>query len=196
MIIVITPYVVLDDWHIKRLCVIENRIAGVIIRTPMNRHALKQWLIRLLANDFPKSKVIIHTDIALAAELGISNVHFKEGNQRAASLKQAHPHYQVSMSTHSAAMVRNAKAQQLDFVLFGHLFPTSSKPDLPPRTQFEMDEVLAIDFPVVALGGITADTVQQISSHFTGIACISSAFGHKLQQFEKMIDNWSLKKVK
>ncbi|HEC2152138.1 thiamine phosphate synthase [Staphylococcus delphini] len=196
MIIVITPYVVLDDWHIKRLCVIENRIAGVIIRTPMNRHALKQWLIRLLANDFPKSKVIIHTDIALAAELGISNVHFKEGDQRAASLKQAHPHYQVSMSTHSAAMVRNAKAQQLDFVLFGHLFPTSSKPDLPPRTQLEMDEVLAIDFPVVALGGITADTVQQISSHFTGIACISSAFGHKLQQFEKMIDNWSLKKVK
>ncbi|WP_241521874.1 hypothetical protein [Staphylococcus delphini] len=80
MIIVITPYVVLDDWHIKRLCVIENRIAGVIIRTPMNRHALKQWLIRLLANDFPKSKVIIHTDIALAAELGISNVHFKEGD--------------------------------------------------------------------------------------------------------------------
>ncbi|PCF47676.1 thiamine phosphate synthase [Staphylococcus delphini] len=196
MIIVITPYVVLDDWHIKRLCVIENRIAGVIIRTPMNRHALKQWLIRLLANDFPKSKVIIHTDIALAAELGISNVHFKEGDQRAASLKQAHPHYQVSMSTHSAAMVRNAKAQQLDFVLFGHLFPTSSKPDLPPRTQLEMDEVLAIDFPVVALGGITADTVQQISSHFTGIACMSSAFGHKLQQFEKMIDNWSLKKVK
>lgn len=196
MIIVITPYVVLDDWHIKRLCVIENRIAGVIIRTPMNRHALKQWLIRLLANDFPKSKVIIHTDIALAAELGISNVHFKEGDQRAASLKQAHPHYQVSMSTHSAAMVRNAKAQQLDFVLFGHLFPTSSKPDLPPRTQLEMDEVLAIDFPVVALGGITADTVQQISSHFTGIACISSAFGHKLQRFEKMIDNWSLKKVK
>lgn len=196
MIIVITPYVVLDDWHIKRLCVIENRIAGVIIRTPMNRHVLKQWLIRLLANDFPKSKVIIHTDIALAAELGISNVHFKEGDQRAASLKQAHPHYQVSMSTHSAAMVRNAKAQQLDFVLFGHLFPTSSKPDLPPRTQLEMDEVLAIDFPVVALGGITADTVQQISSHFTGIACISSAFGHKLQQFEKMIDNWSLKKVK
>ncbi|PCF40691.1 thiamine phosphate synthase [Staphylococcus delphini] len=196
MIIVITPYVVLDDWHIKRLCVIENRIAGVIIRTPMNRHALKQWLIRLLANDFPKSKVIIHTDIALAAELGISNVHFKEGDQRAASLKQAHPHYQVSMSTHSAAMVRNAKAQQLDFVLFGHLFPTSSKPDLPPRTQLEMDEVLAIDFPVVALGGITADTVQQISSHFTGIACISSAFGHKFQQFEKMIDNWSLKKVK
>lgn len=196
MIIVITPYVVLDDWHIKRLCVIENRIAGVIIRTPMNRHALKQWLIRLLANDFPKSKVIIHTDIALATELGISNVHFKEGDQRAASLKQAHPHYQVSMSTHSAAMVRNAKAQQLDFVLFGHLFPTSSKPDLPPRTQLEMDEVLAIDFPVVALGGITADTVQQISSHFTGIACISSAFGHKLQQFEKMIDNWSLKKVK
>ncbi|HEC2187841.1 TPA: thiamine phosphate synthase [Staphylococcus delphini] len=196
MIIVITPYVVLDDWHIKRLCVIENRIAGVIIRTPMNRHVLKQWLIRLLANDFPKSKVIIHTDIALAAELGISNVHFKEGDQRAASLKQARPHYQVSMSTHSATMVRNVKAQQLDFVLFGHLFPTSSKPDLPPRTQLEMDEVLAIDFPVVALGGITADTVQQISSHFTGIACISSAFGHKLQQFEKMIDNWSLKKVK
>lgn len=196
MIIVITPYVVLDDWHIKRLCVIEKRIVGVIIRTPMNRHALKQWLIRLLVNDFPKSKVIIHTDIALAAELGISNVHFKEGDQRAASLKQAHPHYQVSMSTHSAAMVRNAKAQQLDFVLFGHLFRTSSKPDLPPRTQLEMDEVLAIDFPVVALGGITADTVQQISSHFTGIACISSAFGHKLQQFEKMIDNWSLKKVK
>ncbi|UXS21330.1 thiamine phosphate synthase [Staphylococcus delphini] len=196
MIIVITPYVVLDDWHIKRLCVIESQITGVIIRTPMNRHALKQWLIRLLANDFPKSKVIIHTDIALAAELGISNVHFKEGDQRAASLKQAHPHYQVSMSTHSAAMVRNAKAQQLDFVLFGHLFPTSSKPDLPPRTQLEMDEVLAIDFPVVALGGITVDTVQQISSHFTGIACMSSAFEHKLQQFEKMIDNWSLKKVK
>lgn len=39
MMIVITPYVVLDDWHIKRLCVIESQIAGVILRTPMNRHA-------------------------------------------------------------------------------------------------------------------------------------------------------------
>lgn len=27
MMIVITPYVVLDDWHIKRLCVIESQIA-------------------------------------------------------------------------------------------------------------------------------------------------------------------------
>ncbi|EGQ2956913.1 thiamine phosphate synthase [Staphylococcus pseudintermedius] len=196
MMIVITPYAVLDDWHIKRLCVIESQIAGVILRTPMNRHALKQWLIQLLANGFPKSKVIIHTDVTLAMELSISNVHFKEGDHRATLLKQVQPHYQVSMSTHSAAMVRDAKAQQLDFVLFGHLFPTSSKPDLPPRTQLEVDEVLAIDFPVVALGGITADTVQQISSHFTGIACMSSAFGYELQSFEKMVDYWSLKKVK
>ncbi|QHW37904.1 thiamine phosphate synthase [Staphylococcus ursi] len=196
MMIVITPYVVLDDWHIKRLCAIESQIVGVILRTPMNRHPLKQWITQLLANGFPKSKVIIHTDVTLAIELGISNVHFKEGDYRAASLKQAHPHYQVSTSTHSAAMVREAKAQRLDFVLFGHLFPTSSKPDLPPRTQLEIDEVLTIDFPVVALGGITADTVQHISSHFTGIACISSAFRHELQSFEKMVDNWSLKKVK
>ncbi|PCF87746.1 thiamine phosphate synthase [Staphylococcus intermedius] len=195
MIIVITPYVELNDWHIKRLCTIESQIVGVILRTPMDGQQLKRWTIQLLANGFPKSKVIMHTDLALAIELGITNVHFKEGDSRAAMLKKKCPHYQVSMSTHSAAMVREAKTQQLDFVLFGHLFPTASKPEVPPQTQTEITDVLAIEFPIVALGGVTADTVHQVASHFTGIACISSAFGHELQQFDKMTQKWRLKKV-
>lgn len=196
MIIVVTPYVELEDRHIDRLCTIEGQIAGVILRTPMQTQHLESWLSKLLANGFPKSKVIIHTDLALAMKLSISNVHFKEGDPRAAILKKEHPHFRVSMSTHSAARIRQAKAEQLDFVLFGHLFQTPSKPDLPPRTQTEIVEALAIDFPIVALGGITADTVQQVSSHFTGIACISSAFTHELQTFKRMVHDWSLKKVK
>ncbi|WP_086428341.1 thiamine phosphate synthase [Staphylococcus cornubiensis] len=196
MIIVITPYVELNNRHIERLCNIEGQIAGVILRTPMQTPHLERWTLKLLANGFPKSKVIIHTDLALAIKLGISNVHFKEGDPRAAILKKENPHYQVSMSTHSAARIRHAKIEQLDFVLFGHLFQTPSKPDLPPRTETEIAEALAIDFPIVALGGITADTVQHVSSHFTGIACISSAFTHELQTFKRMVHDWSLKKVK
>lgn len=191
-----TPYTTLNQWHIDRLCEISCEIYGVILRTPMTQQQLEKWTVKLLANGFPKSKVIVHTDVQLARKLNIPNVHFREGDWRAAQLKKEEgKDFQVSMSTHSVNQVREAQAQQLDFVLFSHLFTTASKPDLPPRTPSEIDAVLSLDFPVVALGGITVETVQQVSSRFAGIACLSCAFSSDKQVFKQMIKQWFLKKV-
>ena len=61
----------------------------------------------------------------------------------------------------------------VDYILFCHIFPTSSKPGQIPRKNKEIQAVLALPIPVVALGGINENTAQQLSTEFYGISGIN-----------------------
>ncbi|BAS46826.1 thiamine monophosphate synthase [Staphylococcus schleiferi] len=193
MIVVVTPYQKLDHTHIQRLCAIEPEIDGVIFRTPMRKPELEKWILKLRDEGFPKSKMIVHTDVQLADRLGIYRLHFREGDVEAEHIKQKSPDYRISMSTHSENSIRYAQAQRFDFVLFGHLFPTPSKPNQPPRSSSEIASVLSIDFPIIAIGGIRLETIQNVPTGFSGIACIGSAFSNEIHQFKQMVTYWRAK---
>ncbi|MGV3042921.1 thiamine phosphate synthase [Staphylococcus rostri] len=190
MIIAVTPFEPLTATHIERLLAIESRLSGVILRTPMQTAALADWLQTLLDKGFPKSKVIVHTDIALAERFDIHRLHFREGDITAYDLKAQQPSYVISMSVHQMATIIDAQQHHLDFGVYGHVFPSASKPGRAPRTDEEVQQVLSKKWPLVAIGGIDVDTVSDVPPQFAGIACIRSAFATSTETFASMIQQW------
>lgn len=82
----------------------------------------------------------------------------------------------VGRSVHGVESVQIDGTQHLDYVLFGHVFDTSSKPGIPPRGVGRLSEVVkASPVPVMAVGGVTADNAAQVvKAGARGVAVISA----------------------
>jgi thiamine-phosphate pyrophosphorylase len=63
-----------------------------------------------------------------------------------------------------------------DYVTFGHVYPTSTHPGLPPRGLTELRTIVeAVDIPVLAIGGITVDNLDDVlATGCAGVAVISA----------------------
>ncbi|MDF2960262.1 MAG: regulatory protein TenI [Paenibacillus sp.] len=86
----------------------------------------------------------------------------------------------IGCSVHSAAEGAAAAEQGADYVLYGHIFDSNSKPGLPPRGTAALAEVVeACPVPVIAIGGIEPDNVDEVlSSGCSGIAVLSAVLLH------------------
>ena len=122
---------------------------------------------RLLVND--------RADIASAA--GADGVHLTSQSLPADVVRKTFgPDFVIGVSTHSLAEARAAQSAGADFAVFGPIFDTESKRAFgEPQGLDKLREVaLALrPFPVIAIGGITADNVDQcLANHASGIAAI------------------------
>jgi thiamine-phosphate pyrophosphorylase len=82
----------------------------------------------------------------------------------------------LGRSVHSLREAREAADAGVDYVTFGHVYPTSSKPGLPPRGLVQLAEIVeSVEVPVLAVGGIDASNVGQVlRTGASGIAVIST----------------------
>ncbi|GGG92796.1 thiamine phosphate synthase [Staphylococcus pragensis] len=188
--IAITTYKDLTDEDLQHFLAIAKGIDGLLFRTPMSREALFNFITQLLDAGFPKEKVIIHSDVKLLESLSLSRLHCREMDKTAFDYKQRYPHVEVSMSTHSKESVKQAYEHGLDYVFYGHIFTTPSKPNQQPRSQEEVNDVLRLPIPIYAIGGITKETIHQLPKGFTGICAISFFMNASLQQIEQLRKEW------
>ncbi len=129
---------------------------------------------RLLIND--------RADIASAARA--DGVHLASHSLPADLVRKIFgPDFVIGVSTHSLAEARAAQSAGADFVVFGPIFDTESKRVFgEPQGLDKLREVaLAVQpFPVIAIGGITTDNVDQcLANHASGVAAI--------RMFEEML---------
>ncbi|MFD0678059.1 MULTISPECIES: thiamine phosphate synthase [unclassified Paenibacillus] len=104
----------------------------------------------------------------------------------------------IGCSVHSAEEAAAAAQQGADYVLYGHIFDSSSKPGLPPRGIAALSEVVdACSIPVIAIGGIEPDNVDEVlSTRCSGIAVLSQILLHhdpagQLVRFHEMLGQTS-----
>ena len=114
-------------------------------------------------------------DIALAA--GAHGVQLTSQSLPTATIREASPpEFIVGVSTHSLAEAEAAKSGGADFILFGPVFHTESKRGFgDPQGVTKLAEIVrsVSDLPVIAIGGVTIDSVRQCaSSGAAGIAAI------------------------
>ena len=188
--IAITKYKDLTNDDLQHFLDISDGIDGLLFRTPMSSSDLSSFLKSLIEKGFPKSKIIIHSDVHLLEQLHLSHIHFREMDEDAFSYKSTHPEIEVSMSTHSIESVKAAYEHDLDYVFFGHIFKTPSKPNQLPRSKAEIQRVLEIPIPIYAIGGITEKTIPQLPRGFKGICAISFFMNASLQQIELLRKEW------
>jgi thiamine-phosphate pyrophosphorylase len=82
----------------------------------------------------------------------------------------------VGRSVHGLEEATSAAEAGADYVTFGHVFPTTSKPGMPPRGVRILAEIVeAVEVPVLAIGGINAANLDEVlATGCAGIALISA----------------------
>jgi thiamine-phosphate pyrophosphorylase len=113
--------------------------------------AVEGTAARILVND--------RVDVALAA--GAHGVHLRSDSMEAIRVREtAPPAFVIGRSVHSAEQARAAeRAGGLDYLLFGTVFASHSKPGVSPAGVERLAEACAaVALPVLAIGGITAAT--------------------------------------
>ena len=128
--------------------------------------AVRGTTARVLVND--------RIDIALAA--GAHGVHLRADSVSAHRVRAIAPRgFVVGRSVHSPEELTRANdGGGLDYVLFGTVFDTASKPGAPAAGLDALRAIVAAtSIPVLAIGGITAARARQIGrAGAAGIAAI------------------------
>jgi len=111
-------------------------------------------------------------DVALAANA--DGVHLGGRSLAPADVRALAPRLRIGVSTHSQHEVKRVAAARVDFVVFGPVFATPSKPGFFIGVD-RLAQVVALGVPVVALGGIDEKNAQEcILAGASGVACIRS----------------------
>ncbi|RMG14029.1 MAG: thiamine phosphate synthase [Deltaproteobacteria bacterium] len=115
---------------------------------------------------------IVNDRADVAALAGAGGVHLGQTDLPVGAARRVLPaSARVGVSTHNLEELRRALAAGADYVGFGPVFPTASKPNPDPVVGLEgLAEAvrLAAPVPVVAIGGITEETMPQVAG--TGAA--------------------------
>jgi len=150
----------------KDLPVRELLALAVSLRESTRRHGA-----RLLIND--------RADVALAA--GADGVQRTHASLPVAALRRiGPPPFLIGASVHSEAEAREAAAEGADFLVFGPVYDTPSKRQYgPPQGLAALRHlVVAVNRPVLAIGGITPARVREVlGAGAAGVAVISSILG-------------------
>ncbi|MBB5150059.1 MULTISPECIES: thiazole tautomerase TenI [Ureibacillus] len=125
-----------------------------------------------------KERLVINDRLDIALLTGIRNVHLPANSLPAAKVKTAYPYMRVGVSVHSVEEAKTAEEARADYCLFGHVFETDSKKGLAGRGTNALGKIVEqLQIPVIAIGGITPDNVEQVlEKKVHGIAVMSTIF--------------------
>ena len=109
---------------------------------------------------------ILNDHPALAADIGADGVHLgqDDGPLAAARLTMG-PDKMIGRSTHSLAQARAALAEGFDYIGFGPLFPTPTKPGRPAIGMAEiaaMEREVGSRIPAFCIGGIKRGNLPDV----------------------------------
>ena len=133
-------------------------------------------LITRLANSgFPLEKLIVHARPQVANRLNLTKVQLTGYGM---SLRDAHrkfPELTFGCSIHSIEEAKKATTEGADWLLYGHVFETKSKPDLPARGTEELFSIAECSpIPVYAIGGIQPHHLPDLQrNNVAGAAVLS-----------------------
>ena len=114
-------------------------------------------------------------DVALA--VGADGVHLAAQSLPVGEATQlVNGRVLVGRSVHSLQEAIEAARQGAHYLTFGHVFPTTTHPGVPPRGLAQLEEIVhAVDVPVLAIGGIAPDNLDDVlGTGCAGVAVISA----------------------
>lgn len=123
--------------------------------------------------------LIINDAVDIAKEIGAAGVHVGLSDMGIEKAREIlGPDAIVGGSAHNVAEALAAQAAGADYIGCGAVFGSTTKTDVTALTREELCAICrAVTIPVVAIGGITAENLPQLSgSGIAGAAVISALF--------------------
>jgi len=123
--------------------------------------------------------LIINDHADLAAAVDAHGVHVGQEDLPVPSARKVlNDHQIVGRSNHHAEEAAESEAQGADYIAVGAMYPTGSKDqpivEGPPLVSAVKS---AVDLPVVAIGGITAERAPEVVKRGADAICVISAVG-------------------
>lgn len=125
---------------------------------------------------------VINDNVEIAAQVDADGVHVGQSDMEALDVRRKlGPDKIVGVSAQTVEQALTAQAHGADYLGVGAVFPTESKTDAVEVSHETVKAICdAVDIPVIAIGGITADNVGELAgTGICGIAVISAIFAHK-----------------
>lgn len=109
--------------------------------------------------------LIINDEPAVAVAVGAAGVHVGQEDLEASRVRDiVGPDAIVGVSAASVAEAQAAQAAGADYLGVGAITPTATKPEAGVLTIEELREIVAcVDIPVVAIGGVNAQTIPSLA---------------------------------
>lgn len=122
------------------------------------------------------AKVVVNDRVDIAIAGGAAGVHLRADSFGAERVREmAPPGFVVGRSGHSTSEAASAERSGVDYLVFGTVYPTSSKtPDAPVAGIGALEEACrAVSVPVLAIGGVTTDKLAGLAAAgAAGVAAI------------------------
>jgi len=108
--------------------------------------------------------LIVNDHAEVAARVPVEGVHIGQDDDSILVARQkAGRDLIVGKSTHSLAQARAAHAEGADYMGFGPIFATPTKPDYKPIGLGDIKQAhLDVDIPIFCIGGINIDNLQSV----------------------------------
>jgi len=108
--------------------------------------------------------LIVNDHAEIAARVPVEGVHVGQDDDSVLVARQkAGRDLIVGKSTHSLAQAITANSEGADYIGFGPIFATPTKPDYKPIGLGDIRQVhLDVSIPIFCIGGINIDNLQQV----------------------------------
>lgn len=108
--------------------------------------------------------LIVNDYAEVAARVPVEGVHVGQDDDSILFARQkAGRDLIVGKSTHSLAQARTAQGEGADYIGFGPIFATPTKPDYKPIGLDDIRQVhLEVSIPIFCIGGINIDNLQRV----------------------------------
>lgn len=120
----------------------------------------------LLAVRGTPARVLVNDRLDVALATGAHGLHLRSSSYAAARARRIAPRgFLIGRSVHDIHEACEAGREDVDYLLFGTTFITSSKPGRAPAGAVALRHVVrATTVPVLAVGGVTADNLPEVAS--------------------------------
>jgi thiamine-phosphate pyrophosphorylase len=110
--------------------------------------------------------LIVNDHAEVARRVPVEGVHVgQDDDSIAAARRKAERAVLVGKSTHSLEQARAAQREGADYIGFGPIFATPTKPDYEPIGVKDIKQAhLDVDLPIFCIGGIKIDNLEQVIS--------------------------------
>lgn len=148
-----------------------------------------------------KVPFIINDNVDIAVAMNADGVHVGQSDMEAGSVREKlGPDKIIGVSAQTVEQAVLAQQRGADYLGVGAVFPTGSKDDAVEVSHDTLRAICeAVDIPVIAIGGISAENVKELAgSGICGIAVISAIFAQPdieaatkelKEQTTKMLEN-------
>lgn len=150
---------------------VEQACAGGVTLVQLReKHASREEFVAIARKvkricDMHGVPLIINDEPEIAAEVGAAGVHVGQEDLEASRVREiVGPDAIVGVSAGSIAEAQAAEAAGADYLGVGAITFTATKPEANVLTLDEMRQIIdSVHIPVVAIGGVNAQTIPQLA---------------------------------